>query len=50
MQSAYSFHHKQNCKLEEELKFYEASVAKTYDLYLSMLGLLTSGYADPFPK
>ena len=42
MQSAYSFHHKQNCKLEEELKFYEASVAKTYDLYLSMLGLIKS--------
>lgn len=42
MQSAYSFSHKENSKLEDELKFYEASVAQTYDLYISILGLIKS--------
>ncbi len=42
MQSAYSFYHKQNFVLEEEIKFFEASLSKTYDLYISILGLIKS--------
>ena len=42
MQSAYSFYHKQNLILEEEIKFYQASISKTYDLYISLLGLIKS--------
>ena len=40
MQSAYSFSHRENSKLEDELKFFEASVAQSYDLYFSLLGLI----------
>ena len=42
MQSAYSFYHKQNFVIEEEIKFFEASLSKTYDLYISILGLIKS--------
>jgi N utilization substance protein B len=42
MQSAYSFYHKQNFVLEEEIKFFEASLSKTFDLYISILGLIKS--------
>ena len=42
MQSAYSFSHRENSKLEDELKFFEASVAQSFDLYSSLLGLIKS--------
>ena len=42
MQSTYSFSHKKGSKLEDELKFFEASVARSYDLYASLLGLIKS--------
>ena len=42
MQSAYSFSHRENIKLEDELKFFEASVAQSFDLYFSLLGLIKS--------
>ena len=42
MQSAYSFSHRENSKFEDELKFFEASVSQSYDLYVSLLGLIKS--------
>ncbi|MDA0794645.1 MAG: transcription antitermination factor NusB [Bacteroidetes bacterium] len=42
MQSAYSFSHKENSKLQDELVFFEASVSQAYNLHLSLLALIKS--------
>ena len=40
MQAVYSFSHKENSKLKEELETYDASTAQPYSLYTSLLSLL----------
>jgi hypothetical protein len=40
MQSVYSFNLAKEKKLEDEIVFFKDSVAKTFDLYLLILGLL----------
>ena len=40
MQSVYSFSQRENSKLEDELKFFDASVSQSFDLYISILGLI----------
>ena len=40
MQSVYSFSQRENGKLEEELKFFDASVSQSFDLYTALLGLI----------
>ena len=40
MQSVYSFSQRGNSKLEDELKFFDTSVSQSYDLYISILGLI----------
>ena len=42
MQSAYSFSHKENSKLQDELVFFETSVSQAYNLHLSLLALMKS--------
>ena len=40
MQSVYSFSQRENGKLEEELKFFNASVSQSFELYTALLGLI----------
>jgi len=40
MQSVYSFSQRENGKLEEELKFFDASVSQSFELYTALLGLI----------
>ncbi len=40
MQSVYSFSQRENSKLEDELKFFDTSVSQSFDLYISILGLI----------
>ena len=40
MQSVYSFSKRENSKLEDELKFFDTSVSQSFDLYISILGLI----------
>ena len=40
MQSVYSFSQRENSKLEDELKFFDTSVSQSFDLYISVLGLI----------
>src|SRR6056300_1377496 len=40
MQSVYSFSQRENGKLEEELKFFDASVSQSFELYIALLGLI----------
>ncbi len=40
MQAVYSFSHKENSKLKEELDAYDESTAQPYELYTSLLSLL----------
>ena len=40
MQSMYSFSQRENSKLEDELKFFDSSVSQSFDLYISILGLI----------